>query len=103
MAKPSKTQAPIQGATPAPPEPKPKLTTIHSYRTERLSMYEYQGYRLTKNPDGTFSEEPFGRPSLFNLVMRRVFEALNKESGEVFQANKTAAALEEAAKKSIQK
>lgn len=84
MAKQTPTKA--QNNTAAPPET--KTTTIHSYRAERLSTYEYQGYRTTKQPDGSYVEELFGKPTLLNLVARKFFEAIAKESNDVFQANK---------------
>lgn len=85
MAKPQITV--IKAAQSARPDPE-KKHTIHAYRVERLSTYEYQCYRVTKNPDGTYTEEPFGNPTLLDLIMRKTHEAIKLESNEVFQANK---------------
>lgn len=85
MAKPQKTQP----ATLPPPNLKaPHLKTKHSYRVEKLSQYEFQAFRATRQDDGTYIEVAFEKPSLFTLVMRRVFTAMNKEASEVFIQNK---------------
>lgn len=88
---------PIKGPAQEPPEPT-KRTTIHAYRVERLSVYEYQCFRTTKMPSGAFIEEPFGKPTLLDLVMRKVSHAIALESNEVFQANKKMLAELEAEK-----
>lgn len=75
---------------PAPAEP-PKsqfLTTKHSFRVERLSQFEFQAFKVTRNDDGSYSEEKFGHSTVFDLVMRRVFESLGKDANAVFQQNK---------------
>jgi hypothetical protein len=87
MAKPQSPKAPAT----APPKPLSFLTTKHSYRVERLSQYEFQAYRATRQKDGSYIEEKFGNPTLFTLVARRLFEAMGTEANEVFQANKTQA------------
>lgn len=84
-----------QQTPPTPPAPQPSLKvshlkTTHSYRVEKLSQYEFQAYRATRQDDGTYVEELFGNPTLFNLVMRRVFEAMNFEAFQVFHTNKLA-------------
>lgn len=85
MAKP----IPTKGPGPKPPEALlQKQTTIHGYRAERLSTYEYQGYRITRQPDGSYKEELFGKPTLLNLVVRKFFEAMAKETNDVYQLNK---------------
>jgi hypothetical protein len=80
-------QVTLKAVTTAPPESF-KRTTVTSYRAERLSTYEYQGYKITRRPDGSYSEELFGKPTLLNLLARKFFEAMDKETNEVFQANK---------------
>lgn len=79
-----------QAQAPAQPSSSPKQTTIHSYRVEKLGQFEYQGFKLTRSPDGTYQEERFGKADLLELVARKIFEALKREAAEVFQANKKA-------------
>lgn len=78
----------LEAHSAAPNKPAKPKSTVHSYRVERLSTYEYQGFRLTKAIDGTFSEAPFGKPNISSLVLKRMYEAMNLEANEVFIANK---------------
>lgn len=83
MAKPTLSKSP----SPAPPS-LGKRKPIHGYRLERLSTFEYQCYRSTKNQDGTVTEELFGKPSLFELVSRKAMQAAYQEANDVFNQNK---------------
>lgn len=65
------------------------LRTKKSYRVEKLEQYLFQGYQATRQEDGSYVEETFGKPDVFNLVMRRVFESMNKEANELFALNKS--------------
>lgn len=85
MAKPTKVQ-------PSPSEP-PKTEvkpqeTIHGYRVERLSQFEYQPFVITKNPDGSFSESKWGKADLIELVSNRIHRVQRTEANDVYQANK---------------
>lgn len=86
MAKP----VPSKPSTPAPPKVD-KATTIYSYRVERLSTFEFQSYRITRKPDGSYFEEIWNKPSLLDLVARRIFEAMRIEANAVYETNKKAA------------
>jgi hypothetical protein len=84
MAKPIKTLTP-----PTPPDyPKSTFSTINSYRIDKLSQFEFQGYQLEKKPDGSYKETRFGKPDLLDLVARRIFTQMRAESQEVFLNNK---------------
>lgn len=85
MAKPKPQSLPIQ--TPQPLKG-PTLKTKHSYRVEKLSQYEFQAFKATRQEDGTYIEEPFGKCTLFNLVLNKIGQAMSQEAGEVFLTNK---------------
>lgn len=89
MAKQPKTSPQVSSAS--VPQPKLKAThlkTKHSYRVEKLSQFEFQAFKATRQDDGTYIEEKFGKCTLFTLVMRRVFDAMNAEASELFILNK---------------
>lgn len=88
MAKPQ-AQKPQSPAPPKAPEA-PQATTIYSYRIERLTTFEFQSYRVARQPDGSFKEEIWNKSSLFELVQRRVVQAMREEANKVFEDNKKA-------------
>lgn len=80
-----------QASAPALPKKQPpKFKTVKAYRVEKLSQYEWQGYEIVLSSDGTFTETIYSKPSLFPLVMRRIYEAMNIESHAVFKKNRDA-------------
>lgn len=86
MAKPKPSGEKIQ--TPQPLKA-PTIKTKHSYRVEKLSQYEFQAFRATRQDDGTYIEEPFGKCTLFNLVIQKISQEMGKEAAEVFNAKRT--------------
>lgn len=76
--------------------------TVHAYRIEKISQFEYQAYKIVLLDDGTYAEEKFDRLTLPDLLGRRMFMAMGREAHEVFEANKKIKAAAAAAIKELE-